>query len=144
MNDALIRYQAATLAAFQQLRDGETRLGQVLCYTDPVFTSGRSFNCNAKQQGCAFVLLGVPEDIGPRANFGQGGSDLGWQAFIRKFINLQHNEFLDGSKILLLGELNCPDLQQQSQNADVATLRSLCAEIDLRLEPVFWLFLLRA
>jgi formiminoglutamase len=135
MSDALILYQAASLAAFQQLREGETRLGQVLHYADPVLPLAEALTA-AKQQGCAFVLLGVPEDIGPRANLGQGGSDLGWQAFIRKFINLQHNEFLDGSQILLLGELNCADLQQQSQNADVATLRSLCAEIDLRLEPV--------
>lgn len=135
MSDALIRYQAASLAAFQQLRDGETRLGQVLRYADPVLPLAEALT-EAKQQGCCFVLLGVPEDIGPRANLGQGGSDLGWQAFIRKFINLQQNEFLDGSQILLLGELNCADLQQQSQSADLATLRTLCADIDLRLELV--------
>lgn len=135
MSDALIRYQAASLAAFQQLREGETRLGQVLRYADPALPLTEALTA-AKQQGCVFVLLGVPEDIGPRANLGQGGSDLGWQAFIRKFVNLQQNEFLDGSQILLLGELNCADLQQQSQSADLAILRSLCAEIDLRLEPV--------
>lgn len=135
MNDALIRYQAASLAAFQQVREGETRLGQVLRYADPALPLIEALTV-AKQQGCAFVLLGVPEDIGPRANLGQGGSDLGWQAFIRKFINLQQNDFLDGSRILVLGELNCADLQQQSQDADLATLRTLCAEIDLRLEPV--------
>ena len=135
MSDALIRYQAATLAAFQQLREGETRLGQSLRYADAGLPLAEALTA-AKQQGCVFVFLGVPEDIGPRANLGQGGSDLGWQAFIRKFINLQQNEFLDGSQILLLGELNCADLQQQSRNADLATLRTLCAEIDLRLEPV--------
>ncbi len=135
MSDALIRYQAATLAAFQQLREGETRLGQSLRYADAGLPLAEALTA-AKQQDCVFVFLGVPEDIGPRANLGQGGSDLGWQAFIRKFINLQQNEFLDGSQILLLGELNCADLQQQSRNADLATLRTLCAEIDLRLEPV--------
>ncbi|CAI3793096.1 formimidoylglutamase [Rheinheimera sp. MM224] len=135
MSDALIRYQAASLAAFQQLREGETRLGQMLRYADLALPLSGALAV-AKQQGCIFVLLGVPEDIGPRANLGQGGSDLGWQAFIRKFVNLQQNEFLDGSQILLLGELNCVDLQQQSQNASLATLRALCAEIDLRLEPV--------
>ena len=135
MSDAVIRYQAATLAAFQQLREGETRLGQALRYANPDLPLAEAFTA-AKQQGCAFVLLGVPEDIGPRANLGQGGSDLGWQAFIRKFINLQQNGFLDGSQILLLGELNCADLQQQSQNADLARLRSLCAELDRRLEAV--------
>lgn len=135
MSDAVIRYQAATLAAFQQLREGETRLGQALRYANPDLPLAEAFTA-AKQQGCAFVLLGVPEDIGPRANLGQGGSDLGWQAFIRKFINLQQNGFLDGSQILLLGELNCADLQQQSQNADLARLRSLCAELDGRLEAV--------
>lgn len=135
MSDALIRYQAATLAAFQQLREGETRLGQSLRYADAGLPLAEALTA-AKQQGCVFVLLGVPEDIGPRANLGQGGSDLGWQAFIRKFINLQQNGFLDASQIVLLGELNCADLQQQSQNADLATLRSLCAELDIRLEAV--------
>lgn len=135
MSDKLIRYQAAYLAAFQQQRTGETRLGQVMIYPDPVLPLAEALAL-AKQQGCAFVLLGVPEDIGPRANLGQGGSDLGWQAFVRKFINLQQNEFLDGSEILMLGELNCTDLQRQSQNADLATLRTLCAEIDQQLEPV--------
>lgn len=135
MSDGLIRYQAASLAAFQQLREGETRLGQMLRYVDPALPLTEALIA-AKQQGCAFVLLGVPEDIGPRANLGQGGSDLGWQAFIRKFINLQQNEFLDGSQILLLGELDCADLQQLSQNADLTTLRRLCADIDVRLEPL--------
>jgi len=135
MSDAVIRYQAATLAAFQQLRDGETRLGQVIRYADPALPLADALLL-AKQQGCAFVLLGVPEDIGPRANLGQGGSDLGWQAFVRKFINLQQNEFLDGSKLLMLGELDCAALQQQSQDADVAGLRTLCSELDALLEPV--------
>jgi formiminoglutamase len=135
MSDAVIRYQAATLAAFQQLRDGETRLGQVIRYADPALPLADALLL-AKQQGCAFVLLGVPEDIGPRANLGQGGSDLGWQAFARKFINLQQNEFLDGSKLLMLGELDCAALQQQSQDADLAKLRTLCSELDALLEPV--------
>lgn len=135
MSDTLIRYQAATLAAFQQVRHGETRLGQMLRYADVALPLAEAL-IKAKQQGCLYVLLGVPEDIGPRANLGQGGAELGWQAFIRKFINLQQNEFLDGSQILLLGELNCADLQQQSQSADLTTLRKLCAEIDLRLEPL--------
>ena len=135
MTELLIRYQAATLAAFQQLRDGETRLGQVVRFSEPDLDLPQCLE-RAKQQGCRFVLLGVPEDIGPRANLGQAGSDAGWQAFIRKFINLQQNECLDGSQLLLLGELSCADLQQQSQDADLATLRQLCAELDQRLEPV--------
>jgi formiminoglutamase len=135
MTDVLLRYQAATLAAFQQLREGETRLGQVLRYADPVLPLEQAC-LQAKQQGCRFVLLGVPEDIGPRANLGQAGAELGWQAFIRKFINLQQNEFLNASNIVLLGELNCTDLQQQSQTADLARLRQLCAELDQRLEAV--------
>ncbi|MBU1618220.1 MAG: formimidoylglutamase [Gammaproteobacteria bacterium] len=135
MSDVVIRYQAASLAAFQQQREGESRLGQTLRYPDPGLPLAEALTA-AKQQGCAFVLLGVPEDIGPRANLGQGGSELGWQAFVRKFINLQQNDFLDGSQILILGELNCADLQQQSQNADLAALRALCADIDRRLEPV--------
>ena len=32
--------------------------------------------------GIKYVLVGIPEDIGPRANVGNGGAELGWQAFL--------------------------------------------------------------
>ena len=90
----------------------------------------------AKADGCRFVLLGVPEDIGPRANLGQAGANDGWQAFLSKFLNLQSNDFIAASELLLLGAIACDDLQQRAQNADINVLRQLVSELDARLDTV--------
>ena len=141
MKELLIRYQAANLAAFQQQRDGETRLGETLLLPDPTLPLADALRL-AKKAGAVYVLLGIPEDIGPRANLGNGGADLGFQAFLKRFLNLQANDFIDGDQILLLGEVNLADLQQQSaglqanKNEDLVELRQLCAKVDERATPV--------
>lgn len=141
MTAQLIRYQAATLAAFQQQRSGETRLGETLAWPHPTLPLAECL-LQAKAQGVRFVVLGIAEDIGPRANFGNGGATLGFEAFLRRFLNLQANAFIDGQHILLLGEIECRDLQQQSAGLQssvpeqLAKLRQLCADIDQRAAPV--------
>jgi len=137
----LISYQAATLAAFQQLRSGETRLGETLFWPVPASEFTLALQ-QAKAAGVRFVILGIPEDIGPRANLGNGGADLGFMAFLKRFLNLQANPFVAGSGIWIAGEIQCADLQQQSLNLDVkdpaqlTLLRALCAEVDERVTPV--------
>ena len=137
----LISYQAAALAAFQQLRSGETRLGETLFWPESDSDFSTALH-QAKAAGVRFVILGIPEDIGPRANLGNGGADLGFLAFLKRFLNLQANSFIDGSTIWIAGEIHCNDLQQQSQPLDVtdpaqlSLLRTLCAEVDLRVTPV--------
>ena len=134
-------YQAAALAAFQQLRSGETRLGETLFWpaADSEFTTALQ---QAKAAGVRFVILGIPEDIGPRANLGNGGADLGFLAFLKRFLNLQANPFVDGAKIWIAGEIHCADLQQQSLSLEVkdpaqlTLLRALCAQVDERVTPV--------
>lgn len=134
-------FQAASMAAFQQLRNGETRLGECLFWP----TASADFQVSLAQAyaaGVKFVILGIPEDIGPRANLGNGGADLGFTAFIKRFVNLQANPFIDASQIWLAGEVYCADLQQQSRDlnpqdpAQLAKLRELCAELDNRVTPL--------
>jgi formiminoglutamase len=132
-----------TLFSQQQLeqcctvRPGETRLGQSVTLADASVTLAQQLQ-QAKHAGCRFVLVGVPEDIGPRANLGLGGADLGWAAFLSKFVNLQANSFINAAEILLLGHVNCDDLQQQAVALDVkqptqlAQMRLLVAQLDQR------------
>ena len=116
-------------------RSGETRIGAAIQLPKLQLNLTEQL-AQAKAAGCRFVLLGVPEDIGPRANLGQPGADGGWQAFLFKFLNLQNNDFIAAADILLLGAIACDDLQQRAQNADIDLLRQLVAELDERLAAV--------
>lgn len=136
----------AQLSAFFQCRHGEVRLAEQICLADPALNLAENLSQHAAIGG-QFVLLGIPEDLGPRANCGLGGAELGWQAFLSKFLNLQANDLLDARQILLLGEVTCADLQTQGKRldnrkaADLASLRALCAELDTRVQaavlPIF-------
>lgn len=137
MNNPFVVYQRADLVRWQQSRAGEIRLGEALQFLDPLSAPADALAA-ARRRGCRFAILGVPEDIGPRANFGNGGADEGFAAFLSRFINLQHNTLADAGQILLLGTVDCADLQQAAsgldpqQAAELATLRQLCGELDLR------------
>ncbi|HSG51453.1 MAG TPA: formimidoylglutamase [Rheinheimera sp.] len=134
-------YTQADIASLVSVRNGESRIGQSICLPEPNHTLQRQLE-TARQHGCRYVLLGVPEDIGPRANLGQGGADKGWQAFLAKFLNLQVNQFIDAKQLLLLGHIYCEDIQQKSAvlNASIPEqlidLRELVATLDQRVEAV--------
>jgi formiminoglutamase len=141
LNNWLQRLQPADLAAWQQHRSGEVRLGATLHFLNPLLTLEDAL-AGAVQHGCRFALLGIPEDIGPRANLGNGGADLGFSAFLSRFINLQDNLFAATGKLLLAGTIACDDLQQRATPLDAADpdqltqLRQLCSELDLRVYSV--------
>lgn len=53
-----------------------------------------------------FVVVGVPEDIGIKANMGIGGAGSTWTPFLQAFLNVQSNDFFSGDDVLLLGHLD--------------------------------------
>ncbi|GAB2906212.1 formimidoylglutamase [Rheinheimera gaetbuli] len=116
-------------------RSGELRIGATIRLPNLQLDLAEQL-AQAKADGCRFVLLGVPEDIGPRANFGQAGAEAGWQAFLSKFLNLQSNDFIAASELLLLGAIACDDLQHKARGADINILRQLVSELDARLDLV--------
>lgn len=134
-------FTSSQLSLFCTARSGETRLGQSITLPAPAADLSQQLS-QAAAAGCQYVLLGVPEDIGPRANLGLAGADKGWQAFLTKFLNLQSNEFIPAKQILLLGSIECKDLQQRAdvtgngQSASPELLRQLVSELDERVAAV--------
>ena len=53
-----------------------------------------------------YIILGIPEDIGVKANGGIGGTDSAWLAFLKSFLNIQSNDFLEGSNLMVLGHFD--------------------------------------
>ena len=58
-----------------------------------------------------YVLFGIPEDIGIRANMGLGGANTVWEPFLSAFLNIQSNDFFSGDEVLLLGYFDFSEMK---------------------------------
>lgn len=124
--------EKGTLSKYLSYREGEKKLVEKI----QVLNSNEDLHSALTKNYARFVLLGIPEDIGIRANHGKGGSSGMWESFLGRFLNIQSNTFNSGEEVLILGEINCSDLIQQSFTSNVDELRKLTTEIDLRVFSV--------
>ncbi|RUO63711.1 formimidoylglutamase [Pseudidiomarina insulisalsae] len=136
-------------AAWTTPRPGEVRLGQTLHALPECdsFDAYRHALQKAREHGAKIALLGVPESIGPRGNLGRGGAETAWPAALKGLCNLQDTRFIASHELLLVGQVECSDLQEQaaalrtSDAGQVQELRNLCQQLDQRvmqaLVPLF-------
>lgn len=141
MSNHLHIYDEATVKPWCSSRANERKAWQSIALLDTGVDPLQAMH-DAAQFGIKYVLLGICEDIGPRANLGNGGAEDGWQAFLKRFLNQPDNQFLANEKVLLLGEVAISDLtlaarDLSNQNPQQLTqLRQLCAQLDQRVEQV--------
>lgn len=108
--DHLIPLNSLALGKITNHRSGEIKFGEkMLTVPSGVHAIDYLAECKAR-----FVLLGIPEDIGVRANFGRPGAHSAWESALSSIANIQHNRFCKGSQILVLGKL---DLQEDMKMA---------------------------
>ena len=102
------------LAKITNHRSGEIKFGEKI-HTLPKDTTDYEYiaNCEAK-----FVLIGLPEDIGVKANLGRTGAASAYQSALNNLVNIQHNKFCKGSDLLVLGHLNFDQEQAIAQSLD--------------------------
>ena len=80
-----------------------------------------------------FVIVGIEEDYGVRANLGRGGADKAFQAFLQHFCNLQDNRFFPSHSTAILGAV----IPTQSIDDDnVETLREATRAADATVQAV--------
>ena len=110
--EKIIRFLNADLAKITNYRSGEVKFGEkmVLIPPDQLILD---FLKSCESQ---FVLFGIPEDIGIRANFGRPGASTAWENTIKSVVNIQHNRFCKGSQIIVLGQLNVLQEMEEVQN----------------------------
>jgi formiminoglutamase len=100
-------YNKQDILSLTRLRKFETKLGEVLLTAnDPLHLESSLQQTTAK-----YILLGIPEAIGIKANDGMAGAETAWIPFLQSFLNIQSNDFLTGEDILLLGHFDFNDLQ---------------------------------
>lgn len=95
-------------------REGETKLGEQLA-------------SDWRDKDCRYVLLGICEDIGPRANNGHAGARNGFDAFMPAFANMQVNRFIDPGAVHLLGRI---DPVGSDAELDLVAARERVSELD--------------
>lgn len=122
--DNFKRYTQQDILSLVNTRIGEQKLGenvQVVADLD-----------HLKNVSAQFVLLGIPEDIGVRANHGIGGTKTAWNAALKTFLNIQSNPFLQGEEVLVLGHFEIEEPKDQS----IDGLRKKVDEIDSLVFPI--------
>ena len=77
-----------------------------------------------------FILLGICEDIGVRANYGKAGAAYTFKESIKSILSIQHNQFQDAERVLLLGYIDFESEMSESQNSTIDELRLLCKQVD--------------
>jgi formiminoglutamase len=121
-------------------RAGEIRLGEKVRVLDNVFANDLEYNLSVNP--CRYVLLGLPEDIGVRANFGRAGAYSAWHPALSTILNAQSNRFLVGEEVLVLGFVDFSkeldevrDFNIQEKDA-LTRIRALVTEIDEFVAPI--------
>ena len=131
MSTVLEFYSSKDLLHRTSVREGETKLGQIL----PTISEA-DFNAD-EPLNYRFVIVGIEEDYGVRANLGRGGADKAFQAFLQHFCNLQDNRFFPSHSTAILGAViptqsidddNVEALREATRAAD-ATVQSVVERI---------------
>lgn len=125
-------YSQSDINNLVSIRYGETKLGErVQTYIDSSPNTSVSVEELMKSKA-KFVLLGIPEDIGVRANLGISGASTAWKPAITALMNIQSSHFLRGNEILVLGHFEIEEPKDSSINA----LREKVARIDDLVYPL--------
>ncbi|MFL9838767.1 formimidoylglutamase [Flavobacterium sp. ST-75] len=111
----IIRFTATDLSKYTSHRSGEIKFGERML-TIPKDEKTFEFlkSCEAN-----YVILGVPEDLGVRANFGRAGASSAWESAIKAIVNLQHNKFSKGNKVIILGHIDVTDAMRESEGLNI-------------------------
>jgi formiminoglutamase len=100
-------YSKQDVLALTKIRRFETKLGELV----QVLGTPQNLEQELANSSARFVIVGVPEGIGVKANFGIGGADTAWVPFLHSFLNIQSNDFLLGDDILLLGHFDFSEVE---------------------------------
>ncbi len=94
-------YNKTDIFSVTHVRKFETKLGEII-----QTANGDDVEEAISKTDAPYVIIGVPEDIGVKANKGLGGADSCWFSFLDSFLNTQSNDFLSGEQIFVAGHFD--------------------------------------
>ncbi|MGB0891183.1 MAG: formimidoylglutamase [Flavobacteriaceae bacterium] len=113
---------------FVNPRKGETKIGELV---QTVISLEELVNSSAE-----FVIIGVPEDIGVKMNYGNGGAQTAFIPALKSFLNTQQNKFINGKDILILGYLDYAKEVEEFNGFDREKGDYLVRTIDTKLSEI--------
>lgn len=122
--DTLKIYNASDIAFITNRREGELKIGEKVQYTSSLE--------EITQSNASFVLIGIPEDIGVRANHGIAGAASAWQPALKALLNIQSTSFFTGEELLVLGHFDFSN----PETDNLEHLQQKVSEIDDAIFPV--------
>lgn len=128
------------LAKITNHRNGELKFGEKMLLV-PKEADPFEYIQNCEAQ---YIIFGIPEDIGIRANYGRPGAASAWKSAIQSIANIQHNRFCKGNQILVLGHLDVTEEMQEVENLDFndiddrAKLSQLVEKIDKEVSHIIF------
>ena len=131
------RYNKEDILLLTHLRRYETKMGEIVLCND-----SRSLEEILSETPAKYIIFGIPEDIGVKANMGKGGAGTAWFPFLESFLNIQSNDFLSGENIFLAGHFDFSDAQKlinvnaATDEEKVIAYRSFVNKIDDEVEEI--------
>jgi formiminoglutamase len=135
--EVLKLYKKEQVLGITRRRTGEQKLGEGVTFIEENEWQGA-----LTTKACRFVIVGIPEDIGVRANYGRAGAGTAFRPALDSFLNQQNNQFISARDILVLGEVLVEDLMHEAaamdpkQNDYIFSLRQLVSQLDQRVSAV--------
>ncbi len=105
-------YSKEDILSMTRVRRFETKMGERLQFLKP----DSEWPDVIQESSAKYVLLGIPEDFGVKANYGVGGTETAWHSFLNAFLNIQSNDYLTGENTLLLGHFDFGDIKFLIEN----------------------------
>lgn len=122
----------AELISRSSFRNGEIKFAERVC----LINTPSDWQSELKTHTTKYVVVGICEDIGVKANFGRQGTQGAYSSFLNSFLNLQHNKFCKASQISVLGHLDFSEQLAKASQLDPkdrvqrTALFNLVVEID--------------
>lgn len=114
--DIIKKITIKELSKLVNYRIGEVKLGEKVILVPEEVTNSYKF---IKKTTAKFVVFGIPEDVGVKANYGRVGASSAYANALKSLVNMQHNKFCKGNAIILLGSLNVDELQEKAKALNI-------------------------
>lgn len=113
-------------------RAGEKKFGEKVTF----ISNKEDLDIELTNSKSKYVLFGINESIGVKANNGRQGTETAWHSALKSLLNTQNSPLNKGKDVLVLGCLEFPEKMKLAKNLnvndanDLKQLYSLVSDID--------------